>query len=161
MTDYLEVQRVAAYGLVVVDDEVLLTRLSEVTSAPGQWTLPGGGVDPGEHPRDAVVRELHEETGLSGRAVALLGVDSFSTVRALADDVTERYHAIRVLYRVEVEASGPLRVLDVGGSTDEARWHRVGDLLGDAAGDEAATGAVLVPTARWALQLLGEPGTPV
>ena len=28
------------------------------------WTLPGGGIDFGEHPADAVVREVHEETGL-------------------------------------------------------------------------------------------------
>jgi len=150
VSDYLEVQRVAAYGLVVVSEEVLLTRLSEVTSAPGRWTLPGGGIDPGEHPRDAVARELYEETGLTGRAVTLLGVDSFSTVRALADDVTERYHAIRVLYRVEVAATQPLQVLDVGGSTDEARWHPL----------TAVDDVPLVPVARWALTLRAEAGTP-
>jgi 8-oxo-dGTP diphosphatase len=160
VTDYLEVQRVAAYGLVVAGDEVLLTRLSDLTSAPGQWTLPGGGIDPGEHPRDAVVRELWEETGLTGRATALLGVDSFSTTRAIADDVTERYHAIRVLYRVEVTATGPLRVVDVGGSTDEARWHPLAGLVGPRRPD-AAEGPVLVPTARWALRLRDVPGTPV
>lgn len=150
MSGFVEVQRVAAYGLVVVDDEVLLTRLSDVTSAPGHWTLPGGGIDPGEHPRDAVIRELHEEAGLTGRVVSLLGVDSFSTTRAVADDATERYHAIRVLYRVEVESTGPLHVLDVGGSTDEACWHALD-------GIEALP---LVPVARWALTLRGEAGSP-
>ena len=30
----------------------------------GQWYLPGGGIDPGEEPADAVVREVWEETGI-------------------------------------------------------------------------------------------------
>lgn len=27
------------------------------------WVLPGGGIDPGESPEEALVREIHEETG--------------------------------------------------------------------------------------------------
>jgi 8-oxo-dGTP pyrophosphatase MutT (NUDIX family) len=33
------------------------------------YEIPGGGVEPGETPYDAVVRELREESGLSGRVV--------------------------------------------------------------------------------------------
>ena len=44
-------------------DQVLLTRLGR-SMHKGLWTLPGGGLDFGERPVDAVVRELHEETGL-------------------------------------------------------------------------------------------------
>ena len=36
------------------------------TSTPGAWTLPGGGLDFGEDPADGVLRELEEETGLTG-----------------------------------------------------------------------------------------------
>ena len=57
-------QRVAAYAVILRDEQILLARLAPYL-VPGElWTLPGGGIDFGEHPRDAVVREVHEETGL-------------------------------------------------------------------------------------------------
>ena len=51
------------------DDEgrILLARLSAIEVDVGAWTLPGGGVDFGEHPDAAAIRELEEETGLDRR----------------------------------------------------------------------------------------------
>ncbi|HEU0148387.1 MAG TPA: NUDIX domain-containing protein [Bradyrhizobium sp.] len=40
----------------------------------GLWTLPGGAIDPNEHPADAAVRECFEETGLLTRPERLIGV---------------------------------------------------------------------------------------
>lgn len=36
------------------------------------WTLPGGGISPGETPEEALVREVREEVGLSCRAIRFL-----------------------------------------------------------------------------------------
>jgi 8-oxo-dGTP diphosphatase len=67
---------VAAAGAVVFDEpgrRVLLVRRGRAPSL-GEWTLPGGRIEPGESPEAAVVRELREETGVEGRVVASLGV---------------------------------------------------------------------------------------
>jgi len=40
------------------------------------WSVPGGGMEPGESLRQAVVREVREETGLEVEPVALIGVYS-------------------------------------------------------------------------------------
>jgi 8-oxo-dGTP diphosphatase len=123
-----DVQRVAAYGLVQRGGLVLLVRLTNLTPAPGSWSLPGGGIEHGEHPALAVVRELYEEAGLTGRVVEILDVDSHVRESLIDQEVLERYHAVRILYRLDVKRDGPLRVIDVDGSSDTPTWHPVADL---------------------------------
>jgi 8-oxo-dGTP pyrophosphatase MutT (NUDIX family) len=49
-------------------------RLLLVQHVEGRWQLPGGTIEPGEHPRDAAARECREEAGVSVRVGAVLGV---------------------------------------------------------------------------------------
>lgn len=58
-----EVEVGGVSGLVVRDGKVLLIRRRNEPFRD-HWSLPGGGVEPGEHLRDAVRREVFEETGL-------------------------------------------------------------------------------------------------
>lgn len=62
-------------GTAVFDTEqrLLLVRHADGTH---RWGLPGGAIEPGEHPADAAAREVHEETGLEVEITALAGVFS-------------------------------------------------------------------------------------
>ncbi len=55
----------SAWALICVDDKYLFTKRSETTSRPGQWCLPGGGIQRSESPEDACIREVREEVGLA------------------------------------------------------------------------------------------------
>jgi ADP-ribose pyrophosphatase YjhB (NUDIX family) len=61
-----------AVSISIFDDDgrILLGRDAETNL----WTLPGGAIDPNEHPADAASRECFEETGLIVRPQRLLGV---------------------------------------------------------------------------------------
>ncbi len=121
-------RRLAAYAVIVVDERILLTQLSTRTPAPGRWTLPGGGIDPGESPVDAVVREVHEETGHVLRAPRLLDVDSTAFAGRSPSGRLEDFHGVGVIYRGDVVRVVPPHVLDVGGSTADAAWVPLADL---------------------------------
>ena len=55
---------VVAVALVDVDGRVLITRRPEGKPMAGLWEFPGGKVDPGETPEQALIRELQEEIGI-------------------------------------------------------------------------------------------------
>lgn len=118
MTRRKEQTRVGAYALCLDETgRILLCRIAP-SVAPGEiWTLPGGGLDFGEPPENAVIRELREESGYTGDVVALACVAD-----RLFDGSTDggRMHAIRIVYRVRI--TGGERRDEVDGSTDTCGW---------------------------------------
>jgi ADP-ribose pyrophosphatase YjhB (NUDIX family) len=112
---------VASY-VVCTDEEqrLLLCRLTELTNRPGWWTLPGGGVEFGEHPEAAALRELDEETGLKGRLGELLCVDSMTGPVRADDGANIEMHRIRFVYAAKI-VGGELRH-ETGGTSDRAQW---------------------------------------
>jgi ADP-ribose pyrophosphatase YjhB (NUDIX family) len=123
-------QRVAAYAVILRDGEILLSRLSASVTSEELWTLPGGGLDHGEDPRDAVVREVHEETGLDAVVGETARVYSAHLPGVWRDGRRVDAHALRIVYDgwVPVDAPAP-HVVEVGGSTMAAAWHPVSAVL--------------------------------
>jgi 8-oxo-dGTP diphosphatase len=117
--------------VILRDDRVLLSRLAPYLAPTERWTLPGGGIDFGEHPRDAVVREVYEETGLHAQVGEHAWVDS-ALILPRAEGEDER-HALRIVYDGWVGADSPEpHVVETDGSTVDARWHRLDDVLSGA-----------------------------
>ena len=110
--------RVAAYAVSFdAQGRILLCHIAPSVGVGDVWTLPGGGLDFGEPPEAAVLRELSEESGYVGELEGLLGVGD----RVFRDvGGGDRLHAIRILYRVRI-VGGELRD-EPDGSTDTCRW---------------------------------------
>ena len=81
--------RETARGVIIRDNEILLIRRTRQNAEGGidNWlSIPGGGLDPGETPEQAVVRELQEELGLTVR------IDRFLAKQDVPADESRHYY---------------------------------------------------------------------
>lgn len=124
------VQRLAAYAVIVRGDQILLSRLSERVTKRELWSLPGGGVDHGEDPIDAVVREIYEETGLDAVVDDTAHVYSLHVADSWRRGRKVDAHSVRIVYEGWVPADSPEpHVTEVDGSTAEAAWKPIAGVL--------------------------------
>jgi 8-oxo-dGTP diphosphatase len=126
-------QRLAAYAVVTeqVDGVPSLLLTSFADSSSGHWGLPGGGVEEGEDPVQAVHREVWEETGQRLTEVRPQSVSSGHWAGRAPSGRFENFHAVRLVYRARCpEPQAPV-VHDVGGSTDQAAWVPLSSLASD------------------------------
>ena len=61
----LKLTLVVACALIDADRRVLIARRPEGKAMAGLWEFPGGKVEPGERPEQTLIRELHEELGIT------------------------------------------------------------------------------------------------
>jgi ADP-ribose pyrophosphatase YjhB (NUDIX family) len=119
------ITRLAAYGVIRREGRLLLARVAPGYPAAGIWTLPGGGLEFGETPWDAAVREVEEETGLVAR---ITGEPVVYSDTGLWPRPTGQvpFHTIRFVYPMEV-IGGEERP-EVGNSTDAVGWFTDAEL---------------------------------
>lgn len=93
-----QIVRHGAYGIVMQNSRILLTQKK---SGPykGLWGLPGGAIEFGETPEDALRRELLEETALEAGQLELFYI---ATSTGEYDNHGEQYgfHHIGIIYKV-------------------------------------------------------------
>jgi 8-oxo-dGTP diphosphatase len=111
--EFPEAPLVGVGGVVVDNGRVLLVRRGR-EPLKGRWSLPGGLIEVGESLKDAVVREVQEETGLLVEPVEL--VELLDRINREGERV--RYHYVIADYLCFVRGG----VLQAGSDADETRW---------------------------------------
>ena len=131
-----------AYGLCRdPSGRLLLARLAPGRLDQGSWTMPGGGVEWGEHPNATVLRELEEETGITDvRDVRVAAIYSHVYERS-AERPHDSFHVVGMIYEV-TPGSFDVRP-EPDGSTDRCEWFS----------EHQARKLPLVPIARFAVGL--------
>ena len=105
-------------GVIIEKGKVLLTQRKEGAHLAGLWEFPGGKVGEGEDPRDALVRELQEEIGVSATVAGILEVTYFRYEEA-------QKAVLLLFYECSLAATSPApSAIDVAAF----RWARPGDL---------------------------------
>ena len=100
-------------GVVVHENRVLLVQRG-TEPLKGQWSIPGGLIDVGESLREAVIREVREETGLNVEPVELVELLD----RIYREGERVRYHYVIADYLCRVIGGSLLAASDA----DAVRW---------------------------------------
>ncbi len=82
---------VVACALIDADGRVLIAQRPEGKTLAGLWEFPGGKLEPGERPEAALIRELHEELGITVKEACLAPL-------TFASHAYEDFHLLMPLY---------------------------------------------------------------
>jgi 8-oxo-dGTP diphosphatase len=88
---HINVILVVACALVDADKRVLIAQRPPGRTMAGLWEFPGGKVEPGERPEATLIRELHEEIGITVQEACLAPL-------TFASHAYDDFHLLMPLY---------------------------------------------------------------
>lgn len=106
-----------ASAVVTLDGKALLVKRANEPWR-GRWDIPGGFCEASEHPIDAAVREVKEETGLAVAVIGFIGIwmDSYLPAAPGLPDVS----TLNIYYHADV--AGPHRSAPDPAEVEEVGW---------------------------------------
>jgi 8-oxo-dGTP diphosphatase len=118
--DYPDRPFVGVGAIIVLDRRVLLVRRAN-PPLQGEWSIPGGLVETGETTKEAIIREVREETGLTVETLKMIEV----LERILRDkEARVQYHFVLIDYLCRVISGEAHAASDVS----ELRWASLDQL---------------------------------
>ena len=102
-----QIQNIALSPIVYKNSLLLIKR--KKPPYQGYWSLPGGKIEFGEYPQEAIIREIQEETGLIVKTATLRAIIS----EVLISENSQKEHFFLWLYQTEV-SSGKIQESEEG-----------------------------------------------
>lgn len=116
------------YGIIIKDNEVLLIQKARGPHT-GKWDLPGGSIEFGEEPYEALKREIEEEAGITGIVGKIRTAISYTLIYPYTKNQLEELHHIGIIYDVDVlDNRYDLRANGDGQDSLGARWIAIDEL---------------------------------
>ena len=124
-----EYKHLGAYGIIIKNEEILL--ISKVSGPyDGKLDLPGGTIEFGERPSDALKREFLEEVGIEIKDFKLYDTDSVSLEWKYNEDIINVHH-IGIFYNVlsyENEIKSNIEIDSVNDDSLGAAFYKINEL---------------------------------
>lgn len=117
-----DLRPVPAVGVVCFRDEQVLLIRRGTPPKQGEWSMPGGRVEPGEPVRTAALRELKEETGVDAVLVDLVDVVDAVFENRSGDLITRHY--VLIDFVAQWQSGEPV----AGDDAADARFFHLSDL---------------------------------
>ncbi|MFA6250452.1 MAG: NUDIX domain-containing protein [Candidatus Shapirobacteria bacterium] len=121
-------QKVTVAGFLVVDGKALIVRRSANQSfLPGWYEIPGGKINFGEDPKEALIREFKEETNLKIKPQSPYRVFHYLSHQ-------DQRHTVEIVYLVDLEDN--IANLKLGHEHDSFAWITPEDIINFQLSDE-------------------------
>ena len=122
-------RHIGSYGLIIKNEQIVLIKK---VGGPytGKLDLPGGTIEFGERPNEALIREIKEEVGVSVTKYELFDANSV-TVKYYHEGVKETVHHLGIFYKIidyEDEIKENIEITEKNDDSMGAKFYEIKNL---------------------------------